>query len=131
MLRRKRVLIGGIIVFLAIGYLGYMGFKGSATYYYTVSELIEQGNSVYGENVRVNGQVVPGTVEQEAQGRILRFTIVDIDGDESLPVVFQGVAPDSFKDGAEVVAEGQLNPDGVFQANTILAKCPSKYVPED
>ena len=130
MLKKKRFLIGGIIVFLAIGYLGYISFMSAATYYYEVGELLEQGNSIYGENLRVNGQVAPGSVEQEAQGRIIRFTIVDIDGDESLPVVFQGVAPDTFKEGAEVVAEGQLNSDGIFQANTILAKCPSKYEPE-
>ncbi len=131
MLKRKKFLIGGLIVFLAIGYLGYMGFQGSATYYYTASEIIEQGNSIYGENVRVNGQIVPGSVEQESAGRILRFTIIDVDGEESIPVVYQGVVPDTFKVGNEVVIEGQLNSDGIFQANTILVKCPSKYVPEE
>ena len=130
MLKKKRFLIGGIIVFLAIGYLGFMGFQSSATYYYEVGELLEQGSSIYDETVRVNGQVIPGTVEQEAQGTMLRFTMIDIEGEESLSVVFQGVAPDTFKEGAEVVAEGQLNSDGIFQANTILAKCPSKYEPE-
>ena len=130
MLKKKRFLIGGIIVFLAIGYLSFMGFQSSATYYYEVGELLEQGSLIYGENVRVNGQVAPGSVEQESQGRILRFTMIDIEGEESLPVVFQGIAPDTFKEDAEVVAEGQLNSDGVFQANTILAKCPSKYEPE-
>ena len=130
MLKKKRFLIGGIIVFLAIGYLGYMGFSGSATYYYTVSELMGQGRSVYDENVRVTGQVAPGSLEQESAGGILRFTIIDVEGEGSLPVVYQGVIPDTFKVGNEVVIEGQLNPDGIFQANTILTKCPSKYVPE-
>ena len=129
MLRKKRFLIGGIIVFLAIGYLSYMGFQGSATYYYTVSELTEQGSSIYGENVRVNGQVAPGSVEQEAAGRILRFTIIE--GEQSLPVIYQGVVPDAFKVGNNVVAEGHLDSTGIFQANTILVKCPSKYVPEE
>ncbi len=129
MLRKKRFLIGGIVVFVAISYLGYMGFQSSATYYYTVSELVELGDSVHGENVRVNGQVVPGSVEQESAGRILRFTIIDVEGEGSLPVVYQGVVPDSFKVGNEVVAEGHLNSNGVFQANTILAKFPSKYEP--
>ncbi len=129
MLRKKRFLIGGIIVFLAIGYLGYMGFQGSATYYYTVSEFMEQGNSIYGENVRVNGQVAPGSVEQEAQGTILRFTLIGVDEKESLPVVYEGVVPDTFKVGNEVVVEGQLNSDGIFQAHTLMPKCPSKYVP--
>ncbi len=128
MLRKKRFLIGGIIVFLAIGYLGYMGFQGSATYYYTVSELTEQGSSIYGENVRVNGQVAPGSVEQELGSLILRFTLID--GEESLPVVYQGVVPDAFKVGNEVVVEGHLNSASIFSANTILVKCPSKYVPK-
>ncbi len=128
MIKKKRFLIGGIIIFLAIGYLGYMGFQSSATYYYTVSELMEQGNSIHGENVRVNGQIVPGSVEQETVGRTLKFTIID--SQESLPVVYQGVVPDAFKVGNDVVVEGHLNSDGIFQANTILVKCPSKYVPE-
>ena len=131
MLRKKRFLIGGIIIFLAIGYLGYVGFMGAATYYYTVTELMEQGNSIYDENVRVNGQVAPGSVEQEVQGRTLKFTIIDIEGEESLPVVYQGVVPDTFKVGNEVVVEGYLDSAGIFRANTILAKCPSKYVPKE
>ncbi len=130
MLRKKRFLIGGIIVVVAISYLGYMGFQSSATYYYTVSELIELGDSVHDENVRVNGQVAPGSVEQESAGRILRFTIIDVEGEGNLPVVYQGIVPDSFKVGNEVVAEGHLNSVGVFQASTLMPKCPSKYVPK-
>ncbi len=128
MLKKKRFLIGGIIVFLALGYLGFTGFQSSATYYYTVSELTGQGGSIYGENVRVNGQVAPGSVEQAAQGRILRFTIAE--GEVSLSVVYQGVVPDTFKVGNDVVIEGQLNSDGTFQAHTLMPKCPSKYIPE-
>ena len=129
MLSKKRFLIGGIIVFLAIGFLGYMGFMGAATYYYEVGELLEQGSSIYAENVRVNGQVASGSVEPEAQGTILRFTIIDVDGEESLPVVYQGVVPDTFKVGNEVVVEGHLNSTGVFQAHTLMPTCPSRYVP--
>ena len=129
MLRKKRFLIGGIIVVLAIGYLGYMGFQGSAVYYYTASELIELGSSIYDENVRVNWQVVPGSLEQEANGLVLKFNIVD--EKRSLPVVYQGVVPDSFKSDSEVVVEGYLNSAGTFQANTIMTKCPSKYVPQE
>ena len=127
MLKKKKFLIGGLVIALAIGYLGYMGFSSSATYYYTVGELGQLGSSIYGENVRVNGVVAPDSVEREAQGTILRFNIIDVDGEKSLPVVFRGVAPDTFKVGADVVAEGYLTPEGVFQANTILAKCPSRY----
>lgn len=127
-MRRRRFLIGGLIVFLAVGYLGYIGFQEAATYYYTVGELLEQGSSIYGENVRVNGQVAPGSVEQEAAGRILRFTIID--GEERLPVVYQGIVPDTFKVGNEVVIEGHLNSAGIFQAHTLMPRCPSRYVPK-
>ena len=101
----------------------------SATYYYEVGELLAQGNSINNETVRVNGQVAPGSLEQEAAGSILRFTMVDIEGDESLPVVYQGVVPDTFKVGNEVVVEGKLSSEGIFQAYTLMPTCPSKYVP--
>jgi cytochrome c-type biogenesis protein CcmE len=126
-LRKKRFLIGGVVVFLAIAYLGYTGFQGSATYYYTVSEIMGQGESIYGENVRVNGEIVPGSVQQEALGRTLKFTISD--AEKSLPVIYQGAVPDAFKVGNEVVIEGHLNSDDIFQAHTLLVKCPSRYVP--
>ena len=128
MLRRKKFLIGGLIVFLAIAYLAYMGFQSSATYYYTVSELVHMGNSIHGENVKVNGQVAAGSVEKEPGSLVLRFTIIE--GGENLPVVYKGVVPDAFKVGNDIVVEGHLNPEGIFQANTILVKCPSKYVPK-
>lgn len=124
-MKKKKFLIGGLIVCLAIAYLGYTGFESSATYYLTISELREKGDSVYGKNVRVSGQVVPPSVDQK--GAVLSFTIAD--GGQSLPVVYQGVVPDAFKAGSQVVVEGYLNSAGIFQANTILTKCPSKYTP--
>ena len=125
MLRRKGFYVGAIIVCLVIGYLGYMGFTSSATYYYTVSELLDRGSSVYGHNVRVNGQVTSDSIERESGELILRFTLTE--GGQSLPAVYRGVVPDTFQAGIEVVAEGYLDPDGIFQTNSILTKCPSKY----
>lgn len=91
--------------------------------------LLSRGSSVYGENVRVSGKVAPGSVEKESAGSALRFVIIDADGGGSLPVVFQGVIPDTFNVDSEVVIEGSLNSDGIFEANILMAKCPSKYVP--
>ena len=129
MLKRKKFLVGGIIVVLSIVFLGYMGFTGAATYYYEVSELLEQGNLVYDENVRVNGQIVSGSLEQESVGSMLTFTLLDVDGPESLSVVYHGVVPDTFKAGHEVIVEGYLNSDDIFQGHTMMPKCASKYVP--
>ncbi len=131
MLKKKKFVIGGIIIFLAIGYLGFMSFQSSATYYYTLTEFAQQGDSVNGENVRVKGDISPGSVEKEQAGRILRFILVE--GTESMPVYYQGVVPDTFNETFEIVIEGKLGADGVFEAHTLMPKCPSKYEfePED
>ncbi|UCB43102.1 MAG: cytochrome c maturation protein CcmE [Dehalococcoidales bacterium] len=131
LLKRKKFFISGVVVLAAIAYLGYVGFSISAVYYYTVSEFIEQGDSVIDQNVQVNGQVLTGSVEQEAVGRILRFSIASVDGEETVPVVYEGVVPDAFTEGNDVVIEGYLDSAGIFQAHTLKTKCPSKYVPEE
>ena len=130
MFGKRKFLIGGLLVVLAMGYLAYTGFESSTTYYYTVSELVEQGDSIHGENVRVSGQVAAGSLKQESAGHILKFNIIDDKVEESLPIIYQGVVPDNFKVGNDVVVEGHLDSGGIFQANTILVKCPSKYVPK-
>ena len=130
MFKKKRFLIGGLIIILAIVYLGYTGYESSATYYYTVSELTGMKASLDGETVRVNGHVAAGSVVQDTKERILEFTILDVEGADSLPVVYQGIVPDTFKVDTEIVIEGNLDSTGVFQANNIITKCPSKYVPE-
>ena len=125
MLKKKKFLISGLIVVLAIVYLGYMGFMGSASYYYTVSEFMGLGDSVKSETVRVNGQVASGSVEQEPGGQTLKFALVD--GTETLSVIYHGIVPDTFQPGSETVVEGHLNPDGTFEASTLMPKCASKY----
>lgn len=126
-MKRRKFIILGVIIFVAVGYLAYQGFAGAATYYYTVSEVLEKGSSVYGEKVRVNGEVTPGSL-QEAGGSKVKFTIKD--DNKTLPVlVSKGAIPDTFTTADEVVVEGSMDSTGTFQAISILTKCPSKYVP--
>jgi cytochrome c-type biogenesis protein CcmE len=122
--KQKKFIIGGIIILIALGFLGYNAFAGAATYYFTVNEALAKGSSIHGDNVRVNGNVVIGSVERGSAGRSLKFTIVDAAGGQSIPVVYQGVVPDTFTEGTEV------DSDGVFQAKILMPKCPSKYEPE-
>ena len=128
LLKRKRLLIGGLLVCLALAYLVYFGLQGSTVYYLTVSEIKRQGDSIYDQNVRVAGKVAPGSVAWEAKRSVLRFTITD--GQQSLPVVYEGIVPDAFRVGGDVVVEGKLGLDGIFQAKRLLVRCPSKYIPE-
>ncbi len=129
MFKKKRFLIGGIIILLALGYLGYTSFAGAATYYYKVNEVLAKGSSVIGSNLRVEGHVPLDSVVRESAGRLIKFPITDNTSGQSIPVVYQGVVPDTFKAGNDVVVEGVLGSDGTFLAQTIMTKCPSKYEP--
>jgi cytochrome c-type biogenesis protein CcmE len=126
-LKASQVKIGlaAVVTVLAIVYLGFTGFQKSMVYYLTVSELKARGSEMYGEGVRVSGHVEPGTIQTDPVTLVHRF-VISADG-EKLPVVYRGVTPDTFKEGAEVVVEGKYDPSGTFMAETLLAKCPSKY----
>ena len=129
LLRRKRVLIPGLAVLLAMGYLGYVAFSGAAMYYLTVDELLARGAAAYGEDVRLSGKVLPDSVEDDPATNTLRFSIADKKNTAgtSIPVVYSGVVPDAFKADADVVLEGKLTTAGTFDADNLLVKCPSKY----
>lgn len=103
-----------------------VGLKGSLVYYLTVSEYLAPGRaSDLGDNYRINGNVVDGSIAR-TPGRLgARFLMTD--GQKQLPVVYAKETPDTFVDGSEVVVEGSMGPDGTFIATTLLAKCPSKY----
>jgi cytochrome c-type biogenesis protein CcmE len=128
-LARAQFLIALIVVFGALAFLGYNAFKASSMYYLSVGELLARGDAAYGEDLRVSGKVVEGTIQQGPAANAVRFDVSDGNG-ATVPVAYQGVVPDTFQDGGEVVVEGGLGPGGVFQATTLLAKCPSKYEPE-
>lgn len=124
---RRKVLIGAIVIAAALGYLGYQGFSSGASYYYTVDEFVAQQSSLVNEKTRLNGLVAPGSVEQA--GLKLKFDVTNEGGQIKVPVVYEGAVPDSFKAGGEITIEGNLNSSGVFVAQTLMPKCPSKYVP--
>jgi len=118
-------------VCLALGYLGYLGYtllESSLDYYLTVSELKGKGESVYDQKVRVNGEVVSGSIESEADNGIMTFTITD--GKESMDVIYKKGRPDNFGNQTQVVLEGELDSTQIFHASFILTKCPSKYEAE-
>ena len=98
---------------------------GGFAYYVSVKEFTEKGEPT--GRFRVNGKVEAGTIKRMPDGRQVKFTIRDKDGAATLPVDFAGIIPDTFVDDADVVVEGNRRADGVFEATTLLAKCPSKY----
>ncbi|MFC1872359.1 cytochrome c maturation protein CcmE [Chloroflexota bacterium] len=129
MFKRKKFIIGGFIIFLAIAALAYTGYNDSATYYYTVSEVFEKAPISPGQGIRVNGNVENSVLDKSGGDRVLTFDITE--GGKSLEVEYRGVVPDAFQDDIDAVVEGKLTERGVFEADSIMVKCPSKYVPEN
>ncbi len=128
MLKKRKYLIGGLILIAALIFLGYFSFMGGLTYYYEVGELLDETNSITGQTVRASGNVADDVVKD---GLELRFTILDMsDSETSLPVVYTGAVPDTFKVGNQVVVEGEYT-GGVFEAEAIIVKCGSKFIPEE
>ncbi len=117
--------IAVVVIVSAILYLVFAGFEKSMVYYLTVSELKARGSEMYGEGVRVSGNVEEGTIESNQMSMEHRFVITS-EG-EKLPVLYRGITPDTFMEGVEVVVEGKYGPSGIFVAENLLAKCPSKY----
>jgi cytochrome c-type biogenesis protein CcmE len=121
--RQTKWIIGGVVVAVTVGYLVFVAARGAIAYYVTVAELRESGLS--GRNVRVAGNIVEGSIVWDPRGMRLAFDLVD--GSGQMPVVYSGPRPDMFRDGAELVVEGRLSAEGIFEAHTLLLKCPSKY----
>ena len=123
-----KFLVAGIVILGAISYLMFSGISDSMVYYYTVSEMVAQGAEVSGMGVRVSGYVSPGTIKRDGVRSEVEFTVFEKQSDQVLPVVYQGIIPDTFKDHSEVVVEGIYRPEEErFHATVLLAKCPSKY----
>lgn len=124
---RRKLWIGGIAIFAAVGYLISTALGSGAVYYVTVAELQAQVPAPGSGAVRVAGLVVPGTITRAPGGGPLRFLIADVvSEDERLAIVYNGLVPDIFGDNIEVVVEGRYT-DGQFEATSLLAKCPSKF----
>ncbi len=125
--RRRTVrwsfIVAGLLIAGAVLYLVLANTRASAEYYMTIGEL-QHCVACSSQTVRVAGQVASGTIQRNNQTQVLRFTMSD--GKLSMPVVYGGIVPDAFNPGLTVVVEGHIQ-NGTFQAQTLLAKCPSKF----
>jgi cytochrome c-type biogenesis protein CcmE len=124
-----KVFVAGGAIALAVAYLVLMGLQGTTVYFLTVGELRAKGPAAQNQVYRVSGMLVPGTLSTDSSGLGIHFQIADApEGtQQALPVVYRGgQVPDIIGDNIEIVAEGKLDSQGTFTANTVLAKCPSK-----
>ena len=114
------VIVIGTVVWIAMA-----GMKETQTYYKTITELAQMGEAAQTGHLRVGGDVEAGSIQRV--GNQVQFVLVQ--DKTRLKVAYHGTdpLPDTFKDGAQALADGKLGKDGVFQAGKIQAKCASKY----
>lgn len=126
--QRRLVLIGsglGVIALAAVLVLS--ALRDSIVFFNSPTEVMEK-HIAPGTRIRLGGLVKPGTVAR-GDNLAVRFEVTD--GNQSVPVAYQGVLPDLFREGQGVVAEGSLDPNGLFRADTVLAKHDERYMPKE
>ena len=122
-----KITVATVVIVATVLYLAVSGAKDSKSYYVTIGEMQGMGQKAYSRNLRVAGNVKPGSIHRV--GTHADFVLLELG--KELPVQYNGTEPppDTFKDEAQALAMGHLGRDGVFQANQLQAKCASKYAP--
>jgi len=147
---RAKFIIGGLLILAAVIYLIVSSTQANAEYFMTVNELKSKGNSLVGQSLRISGAVVGDTIQFDPQTMNLTFDIANVPGDNAsiemggglaavlhsavtdptrarLTVVYNGPKPDLLSNEAQAIITGHLGQDGIFHADELLLKCPTKY----
>lgn len=128
--KHQRLVLAVLAIVALVGavLLAMWGLQDRAAYFVTPSD-IAAGKAAPDKAIRLGGLVVKGSLKKDADGLTNRFTVTD--GTKITPVVFRGITPDLFREGSGVVAEGSLDPNGLFVADNILAKHDERYMPPE
>jgi cytochrome c-type biogenesis protein CcmE len=126
--RRKRLaIVVGIVAAVGVGVaLVLNAFQSNLVFFYSPTQVAAK-EAPTGRTFRLGGLVKDGSVKRE--GVLVRFDVTDTV--QTIPVRYQGILPDLFKEGKGVVAQGQVGPDGIFVAREVLAKHDENYMPPE
>jgi len=147
---RSKFIIGGLLILAAVVYLIASSTQASAEYFMTVDEVSAQGQSIVGKSLRVSGAVVGDSIQYDPQSLTLTFDVAHVPGNNSeveaqgglaevlhaavmdptrtrIQVQYSGPKPDLLKNEAQAIMTGQIGADGIFHADELLLKCPTKY----
>jgi cytochrome c-type biogenesis protein CcmE len=132
-----RIGIAVAVILGTVAWLAYSGYGANKSYFVTIAELGGMGEKAYKSQLRVEGFVQPGSIEQN--GTHVEFVLNEFESHSPkapsgrlLKVSYKGTEPppDTFKDDSQALAEGSYGRDGVFHATGLQAKCASKYAPQ-
>jgi len=147
---RTKFIVGGALILAAVIYLIFSATKANAEYFLTVDELRAKSATLTGQNVRISGAVVGDSIQYDANSLTLTFDVAQVPGDQKevdaegglaavlhaavvdpnrarLKIIYSGPKPDLLKDEAQAIMTGHLDSNGVFHADELLLKCPTKY----
>lgn len=130
--RRKRQRL--IVVLTAMGLLGIavglilVALQENIVFFIAPSEIADRRIEA-GQRFRLGGLVETGSLEQQANDPTIHFRITDLE--TSVPVQYRGLLPDLFGEGEGVIAEGRLTAEGIFEADSVLAKHDENYMPKE
>ena len=149
-MQRIKFILGGSIILVAVIYLIASSTQASVEYFMTVDELKARATDLLGKNLRVSGAVIGDTIQYDPQTLSLSFDIAHVSGDNKeiedqgglaevlhqavsdksrarIKVIYVGPKPDLLRDEAQAVMTGHLGDDGIFYADELFLKCPSRY----
>lgn len=127
--QRRMVWVGLLIVGVSIAaFLGLTAFQKNLLYFYTPSQVVA-GEAPKGYPFRIGGLVQQGSVQRETGSLTVGFSVSD--GPAQVPVRYTGILPDLFREGQGVIAVGQMDNAGQFQASEVLAKHDENYMPPE
>lgn len=156
MVNRAKFLIGGLLIVAAVVYLIISSTQANAQYFLTIDEMLARQSEMQGRELRVSGAVLGDTIQYDPQTLTLTFDVAHVPGDNAeleaegglaqalylavndptrarVTVVHNGPKPDLLRNEAQAIMTGKLGEDGIFYADELLLKCPTKYeeaVPE-
>lgn len=146
----NKFVFGGILILGAVVFLIWSSTAATQEYFLTVDELNAKGSSIVDKNLRVSGAVIGDTIQYDTQTLTLTFDVAHVSGDNAvlekqgglaaalhqavidpsrshMKVVYVGPKPDLLRNEAEAIMTGHLGKDGVFYAEELLLKCPTRY----
>lgn len=128
--RQRRMVLVGVLL-LGVGgavALALNAFRDNLLYFISPSEVVA-GKAPAEQSFRLGGMVEKGSVKRDPEGLRVRFVLTDFA--KEVPVQYDGILPDLFREGQGIVAKGHLNAQGVFVASEVLAKHDEKYMPPE
>ncbi|MCS7038939.1 MAG: cytochrome c maturation protein CcmE [Anaerolineae bacterium] len=124
--KQIKFVIATVVILALIGVLIVTTIRSTGAYYLTVDEIVAQSSDLVGKKVRMSGAVLQDSERWDAANLMLTFDLAGTDGNR-ITVSFHGSRPSNFSRATEAIVEGELQPDGVFRADTLMLKCPSRY----